>query len=86
MNDLSDRIARAMFDKLIEDDDAWVYAQGEDPSNITLDGQFNLYELADAVFVAIYQPTDAMLSAPSAVATDFREIWRAMLDAPGKSS
>lgn len=48
-----DRVAKAMFDALIAGDDAYALAQGDDPGDVTLDGKFDLRELARVAIEAM---------------------------------
>lgn len=50
---LTEAVARAIFDKLIVGDGPWSYAHGDTPDNITLDGQFDCTELAQAAIQTI---------------------------------
>lgn len=50
--ELAVRMAKVMFDKLIAEDGAWALAQGHNPVAITLDGTFDLVDLARAVIDA----------------------------------
>lgn len=90
-----ERVARAMFAKLIADDDAYALARGDGPENITLDGSFDLRVLARAAIEAMREPTEAMAGAPydanvrilteagaEPILDDAaREVWQAMIDA-----
>ncbi len=60
MSEPVERVARAMFDALIAGDDAYALAQGKGPENITLDGNFDLHDLARVAIAAMRAPTDAM--------------------------
>lgn len=46
MDEIMGKLAQAMFEKLIADDGPYTFAQGDSPENITLDGTFDLRDLA----------------------------------------
>lgn len=46
MNQDIERVAKAMFDALIAGGGSYSFAQGDDPGSITLDGEFDLRDLA----------------------------------------
>lgn len=61
MNQDIERVAKAMFDALIADDGHYSFVQGDDPGSVTLDGEFDLRDLARAAIEAMKtapQPTD----------------------------
>lgn len=47
------RVAKAMFDVLIAGDGPYTLAQGGGPENVTLDGSFDLRDLAMAAIMEI---------------------------------
>jgi hypothetical protein len=61
MSEMILRVAKAMFDKLRADDGPWTLAQGEGPTAITLDGSFDLTDVAIAAIDALHDPTKPML-------------------------
>lgn len=82
-----DRVAKAMFAHLVANDGPWSLAQGQ-PNSITLDGTFDLRDLARVAVLAMRESTEAMCDAANEAV--FREgeppslpniIWPAMIDA-----
>ena len=51
-----ERVARAMMDNLVADDGPWSFARGEDAYTVTLDGMFDLRDLARAAIAALREP------------------------------
>lgn len=83
MSEMVERVAKAMFDRLVADDGPWSLAQGESAHYITLDGQFDLSDLAEAAIAAMKFPTLPMIVASGelpATATN-HEVWQTMIDA-----
>jgi hypothetical protein len=57
------RLTHALHAHLIVEDDAYALAQGKDPTNVTLDGQFNMAELA-RVALAELERTHTLVPKP----------------------
>jgi hypothetical protein len=54
-------VARAIFDKLMGDHGPYSFAEGENPDSVTLDGQFDMRDLARAAIAAMREPTMEMI-------------------------
>lgn len=83
MSEMIARIAESMRKKLVGNDDGWQYAEGEDPRRITLDGTFDLTELAMVAVQTMREPTAEMVAigAHEDHPESVKWIWAAMIDA-----
>lgn len=60
---LVERVAWAMFDKLMAQTDPWSFAHGNDPASVVMDGSFDLTEIAVWAIEAMRSPTPEMIKA-----------------------
>jgi hypothetical protein len=82
MNEMVDRLARALLTQLIADDGPGVMFS-DDITSVTLDGLFDVAALARAALEAIREPTDDIVAMrpPFVSPKDARQWWTAMIDA-----
>ena len=57
MNEMLERVARALHAKLIAEDNAYAFAQGDYPY-LTLDGDFDCEEIVKTVIAALAEPQE----------------------------
>jgi hypothetical protein len=53
MNEMVERVARTLLAKLLAEDAGYSLAQGDDPTDVTLDGSFDLVDLVAVAVVEI---------------------------------
>jgi hypothetical protein len=78
-----EEVARAMMESLTSGSCGWAYASGTDPKNMTLDGDFDLIDLASSAIQAMREPSEAMKEAdkPWSVGDAPPNCWVRMIDA-----
>ncbi len=83
MSEFAKKIGKAMFDHLVREDGAWCFCGGEAPDGVTLDGMFDLVELATAALEAMREPTEKMLDGVASHIdgrSTAEAIWDAMIE------
>ncbi len=85
MREMVKLVAQALHAKLVNDSDAYAYAQGDYPF-LTLDGDFDCEEIVQIVIAAMREPTEAMVAAAEGCVYDdstpgIANVWRTMIDA-----
>lgn len=84
MNELYERIARAMAEAFEQNSpDDWC-SLSKDASYLSIDGKFNTVPVIRAVLLAIRKPTEVMIVAscgPRWASSDIEDRWERMIDA-----